>query len=257
MRLHHIELLYAFLLRFRSERSEEGQSAMAKPLAGVGSHDQTPVWAVGCKGRLGCPRPGPPAGAASGAYRRGSHSWVGRPGEAARGSPHGQGFHMNKYKADVLHPGRHEAAVEGLGILVLGHRNPIEGEVAVADVGADAEGAAVAGDLKVGAGGGPVLVLAKVGGQVANPADDFDGVVGGGRGLGVGAGEVKPVLGVVRSGSGLGVVVSDKRERFVETAWEEPSECDGGMVALSGKEERRRGTERFNGFLFEMDGMGG
>ncbi|RRT50581.1 hypothetical protein B296_00009787 [Ensete ventricosum] len=61
MRLHHIELFYAFLLCFHCEHSKEGRLAMAKPPSRVVDHGQAPYgeqqptigdWATRGQGQL-------------------------------------------------------------------------------------------------------------------------------------------------------------------------------------------------------------
>ncbi|RWW24310.1 hypothetical protein GW17_00011408 [Ensete ventricosum] len=114
MRLHRVELLYAFRLRFRCKGSEEHRrAAMAKPLVGVAGYGQTP-----CRGDRLRPRPptrgsrlqraaGPlaakascstaPIGAANGACRRGSSreqgNWAARVNRGLNGDPISPYYH--------------------------------------------------------------------------------------------------------------------------------------------------------------------
>jgi hypothetical protein len=107
-----------------------------------------------------------------------------------------------------LDPGAHEAAVEGLQVLGLGHGDAVEAEVAAAPrVPAHAHGGRAGGDLEGGRARGG-------GGQVAHPPDDLDGVLRGGArgsggvvvvgGTGSGGGEVEAVPGGGRAERGGG-----------------------------------------------------
>ncbi|RRT55877.1 hypothetical protein B296_00016320, partial [Ensete ventricosum] len=68
MRLNRVESFYSFLLRYCSERCEEGQPATTKPPTGVAGHGHAP-----CRGDHARPGPyrgdrlrlGPPARAAT------------------------------------------------------------------------------------------------------------------------------------------------------------------------------------------------